>query len=253
MLSHKITDYNALAGGIVEWTKNAFSGFENAVLGISGGTDSTVVGKILVNALGPDHVWGIFMPNGVQKDISDAYAAAKATGITNTIECNLGLSVEAAKMTVKSVVPKHELTLQADTNIVPRVRTAVEMGIAQCIPNSLVVCTGNLSELMMGYFTMWADMGSIAPIANLTKTEVRQLGLALGLPENLVMKTPSDGLSGISDEEKMGFSYEVIDSFIRGDLENLSEGVRLALAERMKKMEFKRKMIRIPSYNPVFG
>jgi len=252
----KLHDINIVKKEIVDWTAQvvADAGMKNLVLGISGGADSTVLAKVATLAVGPEHVYGIFMPNGVQVDLDDAKRAAKAAGVVNTIEANLAMAVLAAKATVKLALPnRQDLSVQANTNITPHVRTAVETAIAQTIGDSLIICTANLSELMMGYFTMWADMGSIAPMANLTKSEVRELGLALGLPEDLVLKTPADGLSGQSDEEKMGFTYKQIDTFIRGGIDELSEGVRTALADRMKRMEYKRKMLNIPAYLPAFS
>lgn len=251
---YQISDITKVATEVVTWTHNWFydNGMTDAFLGISGGTDSTVMSKILVEALGADHVHGIFMPKGVQSDIEDARAAAKAAGVVLTREVNIELPVLAAEAVVLRAVRHDNLSVQAAINLIPRVRTAVEYCIAQTtVPEkSAVVCTTNLSELMMGYFTKWADMGDLAPIANLTKTEVRQLGLTLGLPENLVLKTPADGLSGRSDEEKMGFTYEQIDNYIRKNFEAVPEGVKVALDARISRMEFKRKSIKIDAYAP---
>jgi len=251
----KINDYNAVIKGLKAWIPVIMTdcNAENAVLGMSGGTDSLVVGKALVDAIGPDHVFGMYMPNGVQADIEDARRCVKAAGIKRTFEANLALACMAAEATIKLAGPntKEPLNAQAKTNLIPRVRQAVEYGVAQAyVPKSVVICTANLSELMMGYFTLWADMGSFAPIGSLTKTEVRQLGLALGLPEDLVLKAPADGLSGMTDEERLGFTYEQIDDFIRNDGANLSEGVRMAIANRAQAMEFKRKAINLKSYVP---
>jgi NAD+ synthase len=251
---YQINDMNKVATEIVTWTHDWFheNGMTDAFLGISGGTDSTVMSKILTEALGKDHVYGIFMPKGIQPDIDDARAAAKAAGVVLTREVNLELAVLAAEATVLRGGHHDNLSVQAAINLIPRVRTAIEYCIAQdTVPEkSAVVCTANLSELVMGYFTKWADMGDLAPIANLTKTEVRQLGLTLGLPENLVLKTPADGLSGRSDEEKMGFTYEQIDNYIRKNFEAVPEGVKVALDARVARMEFKRKSIKIDAYAP---
>jgi len=251
---YKVTDIKKTACDIVTWTHDWFhtNGMTDAFIGISGGTDSTVAGRILNLALGADHVYGIFMPKGVQSDFDDAIAAAKATGITKTIVANLELPVLAAEAVVLQANNHKKLSVQAGINIIPRVRTAVEYAIAQdTVPDkSAVVCTANLSELVMGYFTKWADMGDLAPLACLTKTEVRQLGLELGLPENLVMKTPADGLTGCSDEEKMGFTYGQVDAYIRKDFDAIPEGVKVALDARTARMEFKRKSINIDAFNP---
>jgi len=250
-----IKDYQAVVKEEKNWIKNQMelANAEDAFLGISGGTDSLVVGKLLVDSLGPEHVYGIFMPNGEQKDFMDAVMAAEAIGIRadKRIMANLALPVLAAENTICLATGCEFIKKPAKINVTPRVRTAVEYGIAQNMSeHSIVVCTANLSELAMGYFTMWADMGSFCPLGNLTKTEVRQLGLALGLPEKLVMKTPADGLSELTDEEKLGFKYSAIDAVIRGDLESVSEGTVMAIRDRMKKMEFKAKMLNIPSFVP---
>jgi NAD+ synthase len=250
----KVNDINIVAKEIVDWvaTECASRGAKNVVLGMSGGVDSTITGTIAVKALGPEHVFGIYMPKGVQVDIDDARKAVKAAGIRHTLTANLQLAVDAVTATAQLALGKMDLTVQSTTNCTPRTRTAVEYMIAQNIPDSIVLCTANLSELVMGYYTMWADMGSLAPLAELSKTEVRELGMALGLPKELVFKTPSDGLTGQSDEEKMGFSYAQIDTFIRGNIDELPEGVRIALADRVKRMEFKRKLTNIPAYVPAF-
>lgn len=250
-----IKDYQATANEMKNWIKNQMelAHAEDAFLGVSGGTDSLVVGKLLIDAVGPEHVYGIFMPNGEQKDFMDAVLAAEAIGIRadRRITANLALSVYAAVNTICLATGREFMKKPAKINVTPRVRTAVEYGIAQEMSDhSIVVCTANLSELAMGYFTMWADMGSFCPLGNLTKTEVRQLGLVLGLPEKLVLKTPADGLSDLTDEEKLGFKYSAIDAVIRGDLESVSEGTAMAIRDRMKKMEFKAKMLNIPSFVP---
>lgn len=250
-----IKDYHNTVQAMKSWTVDTVASChaKNVVLGISGGTDSTVIAKLLTDSIGPDHVYGIFMPNGVQADFEDAKRAAKAAGVIHTIEANLALACMATEATIRLAGPAKggDLNTQAKVNMVPRVRQAVEFGIAQAyIPESIVVCTANLSELMMGYFTLWADMGSFAPLGNLTKTEVRKLGLELGLPEDLVLKTPADGLSGQSDEAKMGLKYADIDDFIRNDGKNVTEGVKQAIIARMKNNEFKRKMLNIPAFNP---
>lgn len=250
-----IKDYEALANGLKAWIPTIVGDCKskNVVLGISGGTDSSVLAKLLVDSMGADHVYGIFMPNGVQADFEDAKRAAKAAGVKHIFEANLALACLATEATIKMAGPdSHQpLNNQAKTNLVPRVRQAVEYGIAQAyVPDSTVVCTANLSELLMGYFTLWADMGSFAPLGALTKSEVRQLGLTIGLPEDLVIKPPADGLTGRTDEENLGFKYSEIDDFIRNDGANLTEGVKLAITHRYQAMEFKHKMLKIPTFYP---
>lgn len=185
-----------------------------AVLGISGGKDSTVVAKLLADALGPRRVIGVLMPNGTQADIDDSYKVIKFLGIQNC-EVNIQNATEELYFELERAlgVP---ISQKAKTNVPPRIRMTTLYAIAQTL-GGVVVGTGNASEIYLGWFTKWGDgANDYNFLKDYTATEVIALGDALGLPYELVHKTPSDGLCGKSDEEKFGFTYQVLDDYIRG-------------------------------------
>lgn len=191
------------------------------VLGVSGGKDSTIVAKLLVDAVGKENVLGILMPNGEQKDIEDSYKVCKYLNINYTVininDAFEGIVQQANLSKIYTVNNNEEnifLTEKSLTNVAPRIRMTILYAIAQSF-GYLVCGTGNKSERMIGWFTKWGDGAcDINPIAHLTCTEVIALGDYLKLPYELVHKTPADGLTGKSDEENIGLSYEVIDHLI---------------------------------------
>jgi NAD+ synthase len=189
----------------------------NAVLGISGGKDSTVTAALLVEALGKDRVFGVLMPNGVQKDISDSIKVCNLLDIKN-ITVNIKDAVEAEKANIINALKDigiTELTEQSIINLPPRIRMSTLYAVSQTL-NGRVINTCNLSEDWVGYSTRYGDSaGDVSPLANLTVTEVKKLGMELGLPRELVYKTPSDGLCGKSDEDNLGFTYDVLDEYLR--------------------------------------
>lgn len=198
------------------------------VLGISGGKDSTVVAKLLVDAIGKENVLGVLMPNGEQKDIEDSKRVCELLDIDYTI---VNIS-DAYKSMIDGIQSVYDANLpnihggytkngrsllisdKALTNIPPRIRVTILYAIAQSL-GYRVAGTGNKSEAFVGWFTKWGDGAcDIDPIAHLTCTEVIELGDYLGLPYDLVHKTPADGLTGKSDEENLGFTYAEIDRLI---------------------------------------
>ena len=189
----------------------------NAVLGISGGKDSTVTAALLVEALGKDRVFGVLMPNGIQKDISDSIKVCNLLDIKN-ITVNIKDAVEAEKTNIINALKDigiTELTEQSIINLPPRIRMSTLYAVSQTL-NGRVINTCNLSEDWVGYSTRYGDSaGDVSPLANLTVTEVKKLGMELGLPRELVYKTPSDGLCGKSDEDNLGFTYDVLDKYLR--------------------------------------
>ena len=199
---------------IVEWIKDFFkqNGKDcSAVVGISGGKDSSVAAALCVEALGRERVIGVLMPCGEQKDIDSAKQLVNHLGIEHYI-----INVKDAVDGVINNLPKDiTITPQTITNIPPRVRMTTLYAVSQS-KNGRVVNTCNLSEDWVGYSTRYGDsVGDFSPLSNLTVTEVKEIGHFLGLPYELVEKTPIDGLCGKTDEENLGFTYAMLDKYIR--------------------------------------
>lgn len=196
----------------IDWIKNWFQNYSNnakgVVIGISGGKDSAVVAKLCCESLGSEKVFGALMPNGVQSDINDSIELCKALGISY---CEINIKDSYDELVSKI----SDISEDALINIAPRLRMATLYAIAQS-KNYRVAGTGNLSEGYIGYCTKWGDMAhDFNPIANFTTEEVIAIGEHLGLPDNIIHKAPSDGLCGLTDEEKIGFTYEVLNKYIR--------------------------------------
>lgn len=183
----------------------------NAVVGISGGKDSSVVAALCVEALGADRVIGVLMPQGEQHDIDMAHLLVEHLGIRHYV-----INVKDAVDAVLSSMPKElEVSTLTKQNLPPRVRMATLYAVSQSV-NGRVANTCNLSEDWVGYSTRYGDsVGDFSPMSFLTVTEVKEIGRVLGLPACLVDKTPIDGLCGKSDEENLGFTYAVLDRYIR--------------------------------------
>ena len=190
----------------------------NAVIGISGGKDSSVCAALCVEALGKERVIGVLMPNGTQSDIADSRQLVEYLGI-RSVTVNIAGAVDAIHTQLRAA--RIAATAQTEINLPPRVRMSVLYAVSQSM-NGRVINTCNLSEDWVGYSTRYGDgAGDVSLLGKLTVQEVKALGREMGLPENLVEKTPSDGLCGSSDEQKLGFSYAVLDRYIReGDCED---------------------------------
>lgn len=185
----------------------------NCVIGISGGKDSSVVAALCVEALGRDRVIGVLMPNGEQPDIDMARKLVAILGI-ESVTINIAPAVQAVTQGVAAAL-SDAMSSQAAVNLPPRVRMAVLYAVSQS-RNGRVANTCNLSEDWVGYSTRYGDSaGDFSPLSDLTVTEVKLVGQAAGLPDELVGKTPADGLCGKSDEENLGFTYDVLDTYIR--------------------------------------
>ena len=230
---------------LLEWLKNWFmeNGKDcNAVIGISGGKDSTVTAALCVEALGKDRVIGVMMPNGEQADISDSIRVCEFLGIRN-YTVNIKDAVDALLNTIKlsGVDPITEQTL---INLPPRIRMSTLYAVSQS-NNGRVINTCNLSEDWVGYSTRYGDAaGDVAPLANLTVDEVRKIGIELGLPYDLVYKTPSDGLCGKSDEANLGFTYSALDEYLRTG--NVDSDTKEKIDYKHKINKFKMELM--PSY-----
>lgn len=208
-------DTKKITSEVIQWIRDWFSENGkgcNAVIGISGGKDSSVVAALCVEALGKDRVYGVLMPNGTQADIDDSLRLTQHLGIKYFI-CNIAESYNA---TVKSLGDSGiEISEQTKINLAPRLRMTTVYAFSQSL-NGRVANTCNLSEDWVGYSTRYGDAaGDFSPLAGLTVQEVKLLGKELGLPADLVDKTPSDGLCGYTDEDKLGFTYAVLDKYIR--------------------------------------
>jgi NAD+ synthase len=182
-----------------------------AVLGISGGKDSSVAAALCVEALGADRVIGVLMPNGEQHDIDCAYALVNHLGIRHYV-VNIRAAFEGVLSAMPSELPISE---QTKNNLPPRLRMATVYAVSQS-QNGRVVNTCNLSEDWVGYSTRYGDsVGDFSPLSRLTVAEVKAIGYELGLPRALVDKTPIDGLCGKTDEDNLGFTYAELDRYIR--------------------------------------
>lgn len=210
-------DVKKLTDDLITWVKDYFkaNGNPKAVIGISGGTDSSVTAAVLVKALGKENVIGVLMPNGQQHDIDVSRQLVEHLGINYHV-----INIEEAVAAVTASVRK-ELNTDPDlvdayhTNTPSRIRMTVLYGIS-ALYSGRVANTCNLSEDYVGYSTKFGDAaGDFSVLSSFTKTEVKQIGRELGLPSLFVDKIPEDGMSGKSDEERLGFTYEVLDRYIR--------------------------------------
>lgn len=247
----------AIKDALIQWIRDYFS--QNgptcsAVVGISGGKDSTIVAALCKEALGADRVVGVLMPNGIQSDIDDAKAVVEHLGIPH-MTVNIGSAYEALTQAIVQgegynvVTGRNDLSRDAAINTPPRLRMATLYAVGQNLPNGARVAnTCNGSEDYVGYSTKFGDSaGDFSPLARLVVEEVRQIGKLLDIPAYLVDKVPSDGLSGQSDEDKLGFTYAVLDHYIRtGEIEDLATKKRIDRLNRINK----HKLEMMPSFNP---
>jgi NAD+ synthase len=216
----------------------------NAVVGISGGKDSSVVAALCAEALGKERVIGVLMPCGEQSDIDKAKLLVSHLGIRHFI-----VNIKEAVESLRAALP-FELSVQSATNLPPRIRMATLYAVGQT-HNGRVANTCNLSEDWVGYSTRYGDsVGDFSPCSNLTVREVKQIGRVLGLPDALVDKVPTDGLCGKTDEDNLGFTYAELDRYIReGEIENAETKEKI---DRMHKNNlFKLKLM--PAFDPGIG
>lgn len=207
-------DAERVKNDCVQWIRNFFEENGkgcNAIVGVSGGKDSSVAAALLAEALGTDRVIGVLMPCGTQSDISCSHMLVEHLGIKH-YEINIQ---DAVNGILNQLEDKMEISVQTKVNVSPRVRMSVLYAVAQS-NNGRVVNTCNLSEDWVGYSTRYGDAaGDFSPLSGLTVTEVKAIGRVMGLPDELVDKAPSDGLCGKTDEDNLGFTYAVLDRYIR--------------------------------------
>ena len=215
----------------------------NAVVAISGGKDSSVTAALCVKALERDRVIGVMMPNGEQRDKALAELLIETLGIKG-YTVDISGSYDATMAELSRVLPC-EISEQTKINLAPRIRMATVYAVSQSL-NGRVANTCNLSEDWVGYSTRYGDTaGDFSPLSRFTVQEVRAIGTALGLPDELVYKVPDDGLSGMSDEEKLGFTYETLDRYIRTGV--IDDAAAKEKIDRLHKMNlFKLSMM--PAY-----
>ncbi len=218
----------------------------NAVVGISGGKDSSIVAALCAEALGKERVIGVLMPNGEQKDISDAKALVAYLGIPFYV-CNVKKAVDGVLESLQE--SGVEISRQTVVNLPPRIRMSTLYALSQS-HNGRVANTCNLSEDWVGYSTRYGDAaGDFSPLGKLTVQEVKALGKALGLPAFLVDKVPSDGLTDRTDEDNLGFTYAALDHYIRsGNCDDEEVKARIDRLHRLN--EFKLKPIPCFEYQP---
>ena len=223
-------------------------GFTRVVLGVSGGKDSTVCAALCARAFGPENVYGVMLPDGEQKDISDSVRVCDALGIQRRT-----INIGAMHQALKAVTDQQEATAgegefaipysrESDINVGPRLRMTTLRYIVQAL-GARLVGTGNLSEATVGYCTKDGDTScDFSLLGAVTSVEVVQIGLTMPeLPRDLVEKTPSDGLSGKSDEERLGLRYADIHAFIQlGTCGDAATDEKIRAKERANM--FKRRM-----------
>lgn len=251
----KITHFNVetVTNDLVKWIRDWFDKTAtentNAIIGISGGKDSTIAAALLVKALGPSRVIGVAMPNTrIGQGLYDADKICEYLGIRF-------YSVDISTMTERVYYEiyngtKINLSTQAELNVGPRIRMTVLYSMGQTL-NARVVNTGNLSENYIGYSTKYGDSaGDFAPLANLTVTEILKIGDYLGLPHEWVHRTPDDGLPySCPDEEKFGFTYKQLDEYLRYGIcedTNLISKIETMHKQNLHKLE------QMPTFNLIY-
>lgn len=240
-------DVKKVTNDCVQWIKNFFEKNGKdcmAVVGISGGKDSSVVAALCVEALGKDRVIGVLMPNHIQDDIEYSHLLCEHLGIKN-YTVDVGVAIDELLNNIHFRATDIEISNQTKTNLPARIRMATLYAISQSM-NGRVANTCNLSEDWVGYATRYGDAaGDFSPLSQLTVTEVKAIGRELGLPSELVDKTPTDGLCGKTDEDNLGFTYAELDAYIRDGIEP-SEEVKAKIDSMHEKNLFKLQLM--PSF-----
>lgn len=240
-----------LTVNLINWIRLSMdnAGGKKAIIGVSGGKDSSVVAALSANALGKENVIGVLMPDGIQKDISYAEELCQILEIKCITVNIMPMTSEFLKQIDKidqDIIK--ETSTQTKLNLAPRVRMSLLYAISQSIGGSRVINTSNLSEDWIGYATLYGDTaGAFSPLAMLTSHEVIQIGEFIGLPNKFIHKDPSDGLTGKTDEDVFGFSYEVLNKYIRQNIIDDKD-----IKDKIDYMhEYSRhKFLPIPMYNP---
>ena len=243
------------AQNCIQWIKDYFKDNPDgkAIIGISGGKDSTIAAALCVEALGADRVIGVLMPNGKQNDIYDSYEVMARLQLQYHV-VNINAACEGLYKFLADAIflSGGEKAIRENTmittNTPARLRMATLYAVAALYPNSRVVNTCNRSEDYVGYSTKYGDAaGDFSPLGNLTVREVLEIGDELGLPEHLVHKAPSDGMCGKTDEDNLGFTYEQLDDYILG-----TAAVDEEVVEKIEKLHkaTRHKYMPMPTFHP---
>ena len=223
--------------GLLEWMARQMTAChgKTAVIGISGGKDSSTVAALAVAAYGRENVMGVLMPDGVQPDIDYSQALVETLQIPHVT-----LNIHDAVQGVVAEMEKAGLTPSRQTlvNLPSRIRMATLYAVAQTVEQGIVINTSNLSEDWVGYCTIYGDSaGAFSPLGMYTTEEVIAPGRALGLPERFLIKPPSDGLTGLTDEDNLGFTYHAVNEYIRRGV--VDESIKAAIDRKHAASRFK--------------
>lgn len=244
-------DAKTVKNEVVQWIRDWFdkNGKDcNAVVGISGGKDSSVVATLCVEALGKDRVIGVLMPNHIQDDIRYSHLLCDYLEIKN-YTVDVGAAIDELLNNIHFKADDIQISKQTITNLPARIRMATLYAISQSV-NGRVANTCNLSEDWVGYATRYGDAaGDFSPLSQLTVSEVKAIGRELGLPSELVNKTPIDGLCGKTDEDNLGFTYDTLDKYIRtGKIDD--EDIKVRIDIMHEKNLFKLQLMPSFQYSP---
>ena len=241
-------DVKKATEGCIKWIQDWFEQNGkgcNVIIGISGGKDSSVVAALCCKALGKERVFGVLMPDGEQCDIDYSHDLCKFLEIDNMV-----VDIHPAVAGVyEALGGRLEVSNQSKINLPPRIRMSVLYMVSQS-KNGRVANTCNLSEDWVGYSTRYGDSaGDFGPISRFTVAEVKEIGRYLGLPEKFIEKVPSDGLSGSTDEDKLGFTYAMLDKYIREGV--IDDEEKKAKIDRLHKLNlFKLQVLPVYEFEP---
>lgn len=225
--------------GLLQWMKDQMAACygKTAVIGISGGKDSSTVAALAVAAYGKENVYGVLMPDGVQPDIDYSRDLVEFLQIPHTtIDIHASVRGILDEMERVGLAPSRQTVV----NLPSRIRMATLYAVAQTVEGGIVINTSNLSEDWVGYCTIYGDSaGAFSPLGMYTTDEVCDLGRALGLPEKFVVKPPSDGLTGLTDEDNLGFTYAAVNDYVRRGVVDPETKEKIDQKHRASRFKFK--------------
>ena len=224
--------------GLLEWMHERMDAChgKTAVIGISGGKDSSTVAALAVAAYGRENVFGVLMPDGVQPDIDYSQALVEHLDIPHaTINIHDAVQGVLKELEGAGITPSRQTTV----NLPSRIRMSTLYAVAQSLPGGTVINTSNLSEDWVGYCTIYGDSaGAFSPLGMYTTEEVIALGRVLGLPEKFLIKPPSDGLTGLTDEDNLGFTYHAVNEYIRRGVADPEIKAQIDAKHRVSRFKF---------------